>query len=54
MIWGYVAKYSGSACSVDADVAEAYSVGRIMARRSTATTAPTIPRSSITCAAASR
>ena len=52
MVREYVAQYGGSASGVNADVAEAYSVGQVIAQAVAATGAPTTPRSSPTCTAA--
>ena len=55
MVKEYVAKYGGTASDVNADVAEAYSVGEVTAQavKATGGTGPT-RRSSATCTAASR
>ena len=52
MVKEYIAKYGGTASGVNADVAEAYSVGQVLTQAVRRRTASTTRRSSPTCTAA--
>ncbi len=54
MVREYVAQFGGTTSGVNADVAEAYSVGQVVAQAVKATGGTATPRSSATCTAASR
>ena len=54
MVQDYIAKFGGTSSDINADVAEAYSAGEVLADAVKATRSTVNARSSTTCTATSR